>query len=337
MIQEAIGQLVVGQALSQAEAAQVMDEIMSGEATPAQFGAFVTALRIKGETADEIAGMAQGMRDKSNRVEYTSALVDTCGTGGDASGSFNVSTAAAFVIAASGLRVAKHGNRAITSQSGSADVLEALGVKLELTPEQVRRCIDEAGIGFMFAPAFHPAMRFAAGPRREIGIRTVFNILGPLTNPAGATHQLLGVADPSLGRMMAEVLLRLGSEHVLVVHGADKIDEMSICAPTQIWELYEGNVHEYTVTPEDVGLTRAASGSVKGGTAQENAATLRAIFGGQQSGPILDMVLLNAAGALVAGNKVVGLPKAVEAARELVSNGSALKRVDDLVRVSNLT
>ena len=337
MIQEAIGQLVAGQALSQAQAVQVMDEIMSGEATPAQFGAFVTALRIKGETADEIAGMAQGMRDKSNRVEYTSALVDTCGTGGDASGSFNVSTAAAFVIAASGLRVAKHGNRAMTSQSGSADVLESLGVKLELTPEQVRRCIDEASIGFMFAPAFHPAMRFAAGPRREIGIRTVFNILGPLTNPAGATHQLLGVADPSLGRMMAEVLLRLGSEHVLVVHGADKVDEMSICAPTQIWELYEGNVHEYTVTPEDVGLTRAASGSVKGGTAQENAATLRAVLGGQQSGPILDMVLLNAAGALVAGNKVVGLPKAVEAARELVSNGSALKRVDDLVRVSNLT
>ena len=337
MIQEAIGQLVAGQDLSQAQAAQVMDEIMSGEATPAQFGAFVTALRIKGETADEIAGMAQGMRDKSNRVEYTSALVDTCGTGGDASGSFNVSTAAAFVIAASGLRVAKHGNRAMTSQSGSADVLEALGVKLELTPEQVRRCIDEASIGFMFAPAFHPAMRFAAGPRREIGIRTVFNILGPLTNPAGATHQLLGVADSSLGRMMAEVLLRLGSEHVLVVHGADKVDEMSICAPTQIWELYEGNIHEYTVTPEDVGLTRAASGSVKGGTAQENAATLRAILGGQQSGPILDMVLLNAAGALVAGNKVVGLPKAVEAARELVSNGSALKRVDDLVRVSNLS
>ena len=337
MIQEAIGQLVAGQALSQAQAAQVMDEIMSGEATPAQFGAFVTALRIKGETADEIAGMAQGMRDKSNRVEYASALVDTCGTGGDASGSFNVSTAAAFVIAASGLRVAKHGNRAMTSQSGSADVLEALGVKLELTPEQVRRCIDEAGIGFMFAPAFHPAMRFAAGPRREIGIRTVFNILGPLTNPAGATHQLLGVADPSLGRMMAEVLLRLGSVHVLVVHGADKVDEMSICAPTQIWELYEGNVHEYTVTPEDVGLTRAASGSVNGGTAQENAATLRAVLGGQQSGPILDMVLLNAAGALVAGNKVVGLPKAVEAARELVSNGSALKRVDDLVRVSNLS
>ena len=337
MIQEAIGQLVAGQALSQPQAAQVMDEIMSGEATPAQFGAFVTALRIKGETADEIAGMAQGMRDKSNRVEYTSALVDTCGTGGDASGSFNVSTAAAFVIAASGLRVAKHGNRAITSQSGSADVLEALGVKLELTPEQVRRCIDEAGIGFMFAPAFHPAMRFAAGPRREIGIRTVFNILGPLTNPAGATHQLLGVADPSLGRMMAEVLLRLGSEHVLVVHGADKVDEMSICAPTQIWELYEGNIHEYTVTPEDVGLTRAAAGSVKGGTAQENAVTLRAILGGQQAGPILDMVLLNAAGALVAGNKVVGLPKAVEAARELVSNGSALKRVDDLVRVSNLS
>ena len=337
MIQEAIGQLVAGQDLSQALAAQVMDEIMSGEATPAQFGAFVTALRIKGETADEIAGMAQGMRDKSNRVEYTSALVDTCGTGGDASGSFNVSTAAAFVIAASGLRVAKHGNRAITSQSGSADVLEALGVKLELTPEQVRRCIDEASIGFMFAPAFHPAMRFAAGPRREIGIRTVFNILGPLTNPAGATHQLLGVADPSLGRMMAEVLLRLGSEHVLVVHGADKVDEMSICAPTQIWELYEGNIHEYTVTPEDVGLTRAASGSVKGGTAQENAATLRAVLGGEQSGPVLDMVLLNAAGALVAGNKVVGLPKAVEAARELVSNGSALKRVDDLVRVSNLS
>lgn len=333
MIREAIDQLVQGRDLSQEQAAQVMEEIMTGEATPAQFGAFVTALRLKGETVEEIAGMAQLMREKATRIDYPEALVDTCGTGGDASGSFNVSTAAAFVVAATGLKVAKHGNRAMTSQSGSADVLEALGVKIELTPEQVRRCLDEVGIGFMFAPAFHPAMRFAGGPRREIGIRTVFNILGPLTNPAGARHQLLGVADPALGGKMAQVLQRLGSKHALVVHGADHLDEMSICAPTQVWELQDKSIKEYTITPEELGLTRAPADAVKGGTAQENAATLRAALAGQ-SGPIQDVVALNAAGALVAGDKAPDLRGGLEIGRKAITNGDALRKVDALVKIS---
>ncbi len=335
MIREGIDQLVQGHDLTMEQAAQVMEEIMTGEATPAQWGAFVTALRLKGETPDEIAGMAQIMREKSNRIEYDGALVDTCGTGGDASGSFNVSTAAAFVVAAAGLRVAKHGNRAMTSQSGSADVLEALGVKLELTADQVKRCIEEAGIGFMFAQAFHPAMRFVAGPRREVGIRTVFNILGPLTNPAGAKHQLLGVADASLGKKMAEVLIRLGSVHALVVSGTDKLDEISISAPTQVWEVYDGSVHEYTIKPEDFGLTTAPAGAIKGGTAAENAATMRQVLDGKLSGPIHDVVAFNAAGALIAGNKVVSFPNAIALVNEVLASGNALKKVDDLVRISN--
>ena len=333
MIREAIEQLVNKQDLTLEAAAQVMEEIMTGEATPAQFGAFVTALRLKGETADEIAGMARVMRDKAHQVHYAEALVDTCGTGGDASGSFNVSTAAAFVVAAAGLKVAKHGNRAMSSQCGSADVLEALGVKIELTPDQVRRCLDEVGIGFMFAPAFHPAMRFAAGPRREIGIRTVFNILGPLTNPAGASHQVLGVADPAIAPKMAQVLQRLGSVHALVVHGTDGLDEVSICAPTQVWELQNGTIREYLISPEEVGLQRSSAEAIKGGTAQENAATLRTIFSGQQ-GALRDMVALNAAAALVAGDKTPDLRAGIQLAQQVIDSGTALGKVDGLVRVS---
>jgi len=334
MIREAIELLVNKSDLTMEQAVQVMEEIMTGEATPAQFGAFVTALRLKGETADEIAGMARVMREKAHQVHYAGALVDTCGTGGDASGSFNVSTAAAFVAAAAGLKVAKHGNRAMSSQCGSADVLEALGVKIELTPDQVKRCIDEAGIGFMFAPAFHPAMRFAAGPRREIGIRTVFNILGPLTNPAGATHQVLGVADPAIAPKMAQVLQRLGSTHALVVHGMDGLDELSISAPTQVWEVKGGNISEYLVSPEDAGLQKAPKDAIRGGTAQENAAKLRSLFSGEK-GPLRDMVALNAGAALLAGDKVTDIKSGVSLAQQVIESGAALAKVDALVRASN--
>ncbi|OGO49932.1 MAG: anthranilate phosphoribosyltransferase, partial [Chloroflexi bacterium RBG_16_68_14] len=230
MIRDAIAALVDRRDLTEQEAAACMEEIMSAEATPAQFGAFVVALRMKGETVDEIAGMARVMREKALRVEVDGPLLDTCGTGGDAKGTFNVSTAAAFVAAGAGARVAKHGNRAMTSACGSADVLEALGARIELSPEGVAACIERAGFGFMFAPAFHPAMKFAAGPRREIGVRTVFNILGPLTNPAGAQSQVLGVAEASLAEKLAHVLLRLGVKHALVVHGEDGLDEISLVA-----------------------------------------------------------------------------------------------------------
>ena len=265
MIQQSIGRVVEGQSLGLEEAAQVMEEIMGGDATPAQFGAFVTALRLKGETPDEIAGMARVMREKALRVSVDGALVDTCGTGGDGSGAFNVSTTAAFVAAGAGAKVAKHGNRAMSGACGSADVLEALGVKIDLSPEGVARCLDEVGFGFMFAQRYHPSMRFAAGPRREIGIRTVFNILGPLTNPAGATRHLLGVADPSVGENMARVLGRLGSERALVVHGLDGMDEITLSDETQVWELRDGSVSSYRVSPEDFGLPRSGEERHRGG------------------------------------------------------------------------
>ncbi|MCH9039948.1 MAG: anthranilate phosphoribosyltransferase, partial [Chloroflexi bacterium] len=254
MIREAIDAVVGGRSLTVEEASQAMQEIMTGEATPAQFGAFVTALRMKGETVDEITGMAQVMREKSLHVKVDGALVDTCGTGGDASGTFNISTTAAFVVAGAGVKVAKHGNRAMSGACGSADVLEGIGGKIDLGPEGVERCLDETGFGFMFAQTFHPSMRFAAGPRREIGIRTVFNILGPLTNPAGAKSQVIGVADPSMAEKMAQVLARLGSTHALVVHGGDGLDEISLDGPTRVWEMQNGTVSEMSVSPDDVGM-----------------------------------------------------------------------------------
>ena len=254
MIREAIEAVVRGESLSMEHAAQAMNEIMSGEATPAQFGAFVTALRLKGETVDEIAGMAQVMREHSLHVEVDGPLVDTCGTGGDGSGTFNISTTAAFVAAGAGAKVAKHGNRAMSGSSGSADVLEALGAKIDLSPESVARCINETGFGFMFAQGFHPSMRFAAGPRREIGIRTVFNILGPLTNPAGADAQVIGVADASMASKMAQVLGRLGSRRALVVHGSDGLDEITVAGTSRVWELRDGAVNEYDISPAEFGV-----------------------------------------------------------------------------------
>lgn len=333
MIKEAIETLVGGSSLSSDEAAQAMDEIMSGEATPAQFGAFVTALRLKGETAEEVGGMAGVMRQKSLHVQVDGPLVDTCGTGGDASGTFNISTAAGLVLAGAGVKVAKHGNRAMSGACGSTDVLETLGVKIDLGPEAVERCLEKVGFGFMFAQRFHPSMRFAAGPRREIGIRTVFNILGPLTNPAGASAQLIGVADPGLGETMADVLGRLGSTHALVVHGVDRLDEISLDGPTQVWELKGGTVSAYTVTPEDLGLPRGDRTELQVGDAEESAAVLRGVLAGE-TGPARDIVLANAAGALLAADRVATLREGVVLAAESIDSGAARERLKALVDLS---
>ena len=333
MIQEAIESVVAGRSLSMEDAAQAMNEIMTGDATPAQFGAFVTALRLKGETPDEVAGMARVMREKSLHVEVDGPLVDTCGTGGDASGTFNISTTAGFVVAGAGVKVAKHGNRAMSGACGSADVLEELGVQIDLGPEGVKRCLDEVGFGFMFAQKFHPSMRFAAGPRREIGIRTVFNILGPLTNPAGANAQLIGVADPAVGETMADVLGRLGSSHALVVHGSDGLDELTLGGETQVWELRDGAVSTSTVTPEDLGLGRVQPDELRVGSPEESAAVLRSVLDGS-AGPARDMVLANAAGALLAADRVTTLKEGVAVAAESIDSGVARGKLDALVELS---
>src|SRR5579863_1898439 len=275
MIREAIAHVASGATLNESEAAAAMEEIMTGEATPAQMGAFLTALRLRpgGETVEEIAGMAKVMRDKAVRVhlneKQAAQALDTCGTGGDGAGTFNVSTGAGILAAAAGASVAKHGNRSATSRCGSADVLEALGARIDLGPEQVARCVQEVGFGFMFAPAYHPAMKHVGPTRREIGIRTVFNILGPLTNPAGASYQVLGVADKSLVRLMGEVLLRLGCRRALVVHGTDGVDELSLGAPTLACEVRgaDGTLSEYTITPDDLGLAVRSRDEVRGGDA----------------------------------------------------------------------
>ncbi len=333
MIKEAIESLVSGRSLSMGEASDVMRQIMAGDASPAQLGAFLTALRLKGETPQEIAGLATAMREVALKVEVDRTVVDTCGTGGDGKGTFNVSTAAAFVAAASGLKVAKHGNRAVTGSCGSADVLEALGVKIDLGPEGVRRCIEEVGIGFMFAPTFHPAMRHAAPVRREIGIRTVFNILGPLTNPARVRRQLLGIADPDMGEVMAEVLRLMGSKHSLVVHGEDGLDELTLGAPTRVWELRKGRVDSYVVSPPDLGLPWVSIEQVKGGSPEQNAATLRRLFQGEE-GPVRDVVLLNSAAVLVAGDGAPDLKEGVVIARHAINVGAALRKVDQLGELS---
>jgi anthranilate phosphoribosyltransferase len=335
MIREAIDAIVnAGRSLSEEEAAAVMEEIMSGEASPAQLGAFLVALRLKGETVEEIAGMARVMRAKALRVPFEGAsLLDTCGTGGDRMGTFNVSTAAAFVAAGAGAVVAKHGNRAMTSHCGSADVLEALGAKIDLAPEGVAHCLRELGVGFMFAPAFHPAMRFAAGPRREIGVRSVFNILGPLTNPAGASAQVLGVAEAAIGEKMIEVLGRLGCRHALVVHGEDGLDEMSLGGPSLVYELKGGDIRSYRVTPEEVGLRQASGQAVKGGSPEENAAAMRAVFGGEQ-GPLRDIVLLNSAAALVAADKAATLAEGVPLAAQAIDSGAAGEKLERFIEVT---
>ncbi len=333
MIQDSIRALVDGKSLTREEAAAVAEEIMTGEATAAQIGAFLVALRMKGETAEEVAGMAQVMREKALHVAADGTVVDVVGTGGDGAGTLNVSTAAALVAAAAGVRVAKHGNRAASGLVGSADILEANGVKLELSPESVERCIREVGIGFMFAPAFHPAMRFAAGPRRELGVRTVFNLLGPLTNPAGARSMVLGVPTPELGVMMASVLSALGAEYALVACGDDGLDELTTTGGSQVWEVRQGRVRQYAVTPEDAGLARAQLQQLQVRDADTAKALFLEALGPGQS-PAKDIVMLNAAAALVVAGVAADLRAGVSAAREAIDGGEALAKLRHLAELS---
>jgi anthranilate phosphoribosyltransferase len=334
MIKEAIAQIVSGQDLTKEEAKKAMDAIMDGEATSAQIGSFITALRIKGETVDEITGMAITMRQKSLKVQIGGALVDTAGTGGDGQNTINVSTAAALVAAAAGVRVAKHGNRAASSVCGSADVLEASGVNINLNPEEVSECIQKVGFGFMFAQIFHPAMHHAGGPRREIGIRTVFNILGPLTNPAGANAQILGVSSPTVGEKMAAALGNLGVERAMVVNGEEGLDEISICGPTTIWELKNGSMSSYSINPEDAGLARS-SGSILGGSKEENAKHIRNILQGHP-GPLLDVVLLNAAATIVVAGMASTLKEGVLKARQAINSGAGTETLEKLVGLTQM-
>lgn len=334
MIRDAIATLVDGIDLPEDETSACMQEIMSGEATPAQMAAFLVALRLKGETVDEIAGLARVMREKALHVDVPGPLLDTCGTGGDASMTFNASTAAAFVAAGAGARVAKHGNRAMSSACGSADVLEALGVKIDLGPEGVAACIERAGIGFMFAQTFHPAMKHAALARREIGVRTVFNILGPLTNPAGAQSQVLGVGDPALAEKLAEVLARLGTKHALVVHGEDGLDEVSASATTVVYELKDGHVTVSRIEPRELGLALHPIDDLRGGSAEENALALRRVLDGEGAA-LRDFTLLNAAAALVAGDLARDFKEGIALAEKSIDSGAAKDKLEALVRVSN--
>ena len=334
MIKEAIETLVNGRSLNFEQGAAVMEEIMIGEATPAQFAAFVTALHIKGETVDEIAGLASVMQAKATPVQVTPPVVDTCGTGGDGLCSFNISTTAAFIVAGAGLKVAKHGNRAMSSHCGSADVLEALGVRIELGAEAVAQCLETVGIGFMFAPVFHPAMKYATAPRREIGIRTVFNILGPLTNPAKAKFQVIGVPSKELGEKIAFVLHRLGTEHSLVVHGIDGMDEISISRKSLVWDVNQHRVlPPYEISPDDFGFMKASTTQIKGGTARQNAKILRGILSGEV-GARRNIVIMNAAAALVAGNQASDLKEGASIAEKTLDSGQALAKLDELIKLS---
>jgi len=345
MIKEAIAKVVKGNDLTEKEMEGTMGEILTGRATPAQIGSFITALRIKGETVDEITGAARAMRAKADKIGLNNHLItidrdeiniedetilDTCGTGGDGTNTFNVSTATALVVAGAGIKVAKHGHRAVSSHCGSATVLEALDLKLDITRSDVERCIREVGIGFLYAPLFYGAMKYPTGPRQEIGIRTIFNLLGPLTNPAGATAQILGVYDPDLTEKMAHVLKRLGTREAFVVFGEGTFDEISICGPTRISHLRDGKINTFYITPEEYGLKRAKPDDIRGGNAKKNARIIREILEGQR-GPKRDMVLLNAAAAFVATGVDRDFKGGIERASNAIDSGRAKEKLDALV------
>jgi anthranilate phosphoribosyltransferase len=334
-IKEALNRVVSQLDLSTAEMQDVMREIMTGQCTDAQVGAFLMGLRMKSETIDEIVGAAQLMRELAAPVQIDAErLVDTCGTGGDGMNIFNVSTAAAFVVAAAGGRVAKHGNRAVSGKSGSADLLEAAGVNLNLTPEQVARCVESVGVGFMFAPAHHGAMKYAIGPRRELGLRTIFNMLGPMTNPAGVRHQVLGVFSKALCRPLAEVLQRLGSEHVLVVHAQDGLDEISLAAPTFVAELKDGVVSEYSIQPEDFGIKSQSLIGLTVDDAEQSLALIRDALTkrkGEQGQKAADMIVLNAGAALYAADLASSLKEGVQLAHDALHTGLAWEKLQELV------
>jgi anthranilate phosphoribosyltransferase len=332
-IREAIAHLVDGQPLTEAEAEATMQDIVNGEATPAQIGALVVALRLQGESAEALAGFTRVMRRALIPVDVGTDVVDTAGTGGDGAATFNISTLAAIVAAGAGAHVAKHGNRAASSACGSADLLEALGVAIDLAPADVARCVREERIGFMFAPMFHPALRHAIGPRRELGIRTVFNVLGPLLNPAGARAQLLGVSVPHLAATMAEVLRRTGSRHALVVYGEDGLDEVSLSGPTVVHEVVDGAVRSYRIGPEDVGFARAPRESLRCESLDSSVERSRAVLAGEP-GPARDVVLLNAAATLLAADRVADLAEGVRAAASSIDSGAAAERLSRLSALS---
>jgi len=334
-IQTAIKTVIARQDLSGDEMTSVMRQIMTGECTPSQIGGFLVGLHMKGESVDEISAAAAVMRELATRVDVdTDHLVDTAGTGGDSSGSFNISTASALVAAAAGARVAKHGNRSMTSNSGSADVLEAAGVRLDISPEKVAACIDGVGVGFMFAPAHHGAMKHAIGARKELAVRTVFNVLGPLTNPAGAPNQVIGVFHADLVELMANVLQQLGSRHVMVVHSEDGMDEISISAPTRVAELKDGKVTTYTITPADFGMETASLDELRVASAEESLAKIRDVFA-DKPGPARDIVCLNAGAAIYVSGLADTLAAGVEAARSAISSGRATEVLENLVRQTN--
>lgn len=328
-IKEAIQKTIEGDNLSLQESYNVANFIMGGEATDAQIAALLVALRLKGETIDEITGFAKSMRERVNVVPcQDDNLVDTCGTGGDSSGTFNISTVSAFVAAGAGCKVAKHGNRSVSSQCGSADLFKELGVNTEISPEQMGRCIDETGIGFLFAPLLHPAMKYAIGPRREMGVRTIFNILGPLTNPAGAKRQVMGVFSPDLTEQLANVLKQLGSDHVMVVHGSG-LDEITLTGETQVSELKDGSVRTYNITPEDLGLPKVSMDDIKGGDAAKNVKITMDILKGEK-GARRDMVLANVGAVIYVAGQASSHAEGIKMAEESIDSGKALKVVEDL-------
>jgi anthranilate phosphoribosyltransferase len=334
-IQTAIKTVIARQDLSGDDMNSIMLQIMTGECTASQIGGFLVGLRMKGETVDEISAAAKVMRELSTRVEVSGDyLVDTCGTGGDASGSFNISTASAIVTAGAGAMVAKHGNRSMTSNSGSADVLEAAGVKLDISPDQVAACIEQVGVGFMFAPAHHGAMKHAIGPRKEMAVRTIFNVLGPLTNPAGAPNQVIGVFDGELVEPLAHVLKQLGSRHVMVVHADDGMDEISISAPTRVAELKDGAVNSYTLSAADFGMDSADSAALKVDSAEQSLAVINAVLA-NEAGPARDIVCLNAGAAIYVSGLTESLEAGVEAAALSISSGKAAEVLRNLVAKTN--
>jgi len=336
MIRKMIAKVTEGENLTEEETRKVISEIMEGKATSAQIASFLTALRMKGETVEEITGCAKEMLNRASSFDLSEdVLVDTCGTGGDGSNTFNISTAVAFVVAGVGLVVAKHGNRALSSRCGSADVLEVLGVKLDISLEKLKECLKRIGIGFLFAPLYHRAMKYALGPRQEIGIRTIFNILGPLTNPLRANVRLLGVYHPSLTEPLARVLKNLGAKGAFVVHGEDGLDEISLSARTRITQLKEGRIKTYYIKPEDLGMRRVSQEAIRGGDGKENARILRSILEGEEKGAKREIVLLNSAACLVAADMAKDLKEGIEMARESIDSGRAKEKLEMLIALTN--
>ena len=334
-VRTALARIVARESLREAEMEAVFHQLMDGAATPAQMAGLLVALRMKGETVDEITGAVRAMRAHAAAVRPRAAVVvDTCGTGGDQRGTFNISTAAALIAAGAGLTIAKHGNRAMSGTVGGADVLEALGVKIDLAPERVAECIDTVGLGFLFAPTFHPAMKHAAGPRRELGVRTIFNLIGPLANPAGARHQVVGVFAAHWTEPLAQALGRLGSVHALVVHGDDGLDEISLAAPTQISEWKDGALRTFRVTPEELGVARCRGSDLDGGDSQTAASIIHGIVAAAP-GPRADIAVVNAAAAIYVGGLATSIAAGIDRARDAIRSGRARQKLEQLVELTN--